>query len=307
MTRQLPVPRPPLLTRMVALLAAASLAVTAGCAAPPPGTDGTLTDGWAGFGEPTIFVPQAGTCHRDEAASGSGRYYRPVDCDELHLVETVHVGTFTGADAQRTTAPVGNVPARETARVECDARAAEFLGDIWQHGLLDMTVLMPPQAAWSAGARWFRCDLIEISSVFRGTVLPRTGSLRGTLADGGALRLGCHVVRWGDDHLEALEPVDCARPHHGEFVGAFDGGALPSSWPGDEAIQESCLLMIADYADLPVDEDLPYRVATFWFRTGNPSVWEGDLRVRCFLYVPDFTTPLVRSAKGGGPDLFPVW
>ncbi|MFV2013104.1 MULTISPECIES: hypothetical protein [unclassified Micromonospora] len=36
-------------------------------------------------------------------------------------------------------------------------------------------------------------------------------------------------------------------------------------------------------------------------------MWEGDLRVRCFLYVPDFTTPLLRSAEGGGPDLFPVW
>jgi len=297
---------------MVALLAAASLAVTAGCAAPQRGADGSLTDGWAGFGEPTTFVPQAGICHRDEAPSGSGKYYRPVDCDELHLVETAHVGTFTGTDAQRTTAPVGNVPAREAARVECEARTAEFLGDIWQHGLLEMTVLVPPQAAWRAGARWFRCDVTEVSSVFEGSVLPRTGSLRGTLADGGPLRLGCHDVRWGDDYLEALEPVDCGRPHHGEFVGTFDRGALPSmdhnsSQTEDEMLQEHCLRMIADYADLPVDEDLPYRVATFWFRTGDPWFWEGDLRVRCFLYVPDFTTPLVRSAKGGGPGLFPVW
>ncbi|MFY1694318.1 MULTISPECIES: septum formation family protein [unclassified Solwaraspora] len=305
--------RSPALAALAALLTVLSLLVTAGCAPPPEGIDGDLADGWASFGEPTLFTPQAGTCHRDKATSGSVRYYLPVDCTRLHRFETVHVGTFTGAAARRTTTPVGFDQTYEAALEECETRAAEFLGDIWQHGLIKLTVVMPTQTAWSNGARWFRCDLAEVSGVMTPIkVTPRTGSLRGALAGDAPLRLGCYQTPLDSDgYVAAMEPVDCRVPHHSEFVGSVDRRTLPTvdlDTTGTESdmLHQRCLQLVAEYAELPVDDDLPNRIGTVWFDIEDRFRWDGDPRVRCFLYMADSFTLLTESAKGGGPELLPV-
>ncbi|MDG4766443.1 septum formation family protein [Solwaraspora sp. WMMD406] len=300
------------LTRMVAVLAAASLAVIAGCVPPPQGLDGDLTDGWAAFDAPSTFVPKAGVCHREEAVSGSAKYYLPVDCARLHRVETVHVGTFTGADARRPTAPVGFDPTREAARTECETHATRFLGDLWQHGALRLTVVMPPQVAWEAGARWFRCDLAEVTSVLPDKVVPRTGSLRGALAGDAPLLLRCYEPLWDDrGFVGAMEPVDCGQPHRSEFVGTFDQSTLPpvdldNPELEEERFRQRCLRLVADYVGLPVDDDLPDRVDAHWYRIDDRFRYQGDPRILCFLYLWTDFPPLTRSAKDGGPALLPV-
>ncbi|ROO59636.1 putative regulator of septum formation [Micromonospora sp. Llam0] len=314
MTRRRGGGRSPVLVTLAALLTALSLTVTAGCAPPPRGIDGDLADGWATFGEPTLFTPQAGTCHREKASSGSARYYLPVDCTRLHRFETVHVGTFTGAAARRTTTPVGFDQTYEAAHEECETRANEFLGDIWQHGLLQLTVVMPTQTAWIGGARWFRCDLAEVTGVMAPVkVAPRTGSLRGALAGGAALRPGCYQPQWNEyGTARAMEPVDCRMPHHSEFVGSVDRRTLPAidldtTETESDLLHQRCLRLVADYVGLPVDDELPDRVATLWFEIESQFRWNGDPRVRCFLYLWDSFPPLTRSAENGGPDLLPVW
>lgn len=302
--------RSPALKTRVALLTVLSLIVTAGCAPPPPGIDGNLADGWATFDEPVVFTPQPGTCHRADDASGSARRYQPVDCERLHRAETAHVGTFTGADAQLTIVPAKTSPVRAAARTECETQAAEFLGRQVQDGRLKLRVVMPPQQAWNAGARWFRCDLAEITTVFGGEVAARTGSLRGALAGASPLALSCHEPQWDrNDYLAAIEPVDCGQPHRTEFVGAYaesDGFDHDDFNVNDDAVHEKCLRMVAGYAALPVDDVLPWRVATLYFEPSRQEWIEGDRWVRCFLYLPENVPALTRSARGGGPDLLPV-
>lgn len=313
MTRRRGGGRSPALVTLAALLTVLSLLVTAGCAPPPPGIDGDLADGWATFGEPALFTPQAGTCHRDKATSGSARYYLPVDCTRLHRFETVHVGTFAGATARRTTTPVGNDQTYEAVREECTTRTAEFLGDIWQHGPLQLAVVVPTQTAWSNGARWFRCDLAEVTGVMAPIkVAPRTGSLRGALAGDAPLRLGCYQTPLDSDgYVAAMEPVDCRVPHRSEFVGSVDRRTLPTidlDTTGTEwdMLNQRCLQRVAEYAGLPVDDDLPNRVGTAWFDIDGQFKSYEDPLVRCFLYMWDSFPPLTGSAKGGGPDLLPV-
>jgi hypothetical protein len=300
----------PVLVKLAALLVAVSVSMVAGCTPPPPGTDGALTDGWATFGEPAVFTPQPDTCHRADDASGSVRRYQPVDCDRLHATETVHVGTFTGADAQLTIVPTKTSPARAAARTECETQAAAFLGQQLQDGLLKLRVVMPPQQAWNAGARWFRCDLTEITTVFGGKVAPRTGSLRGALAGTSPLALSCHEPEWDrNDYLAAIEPVDCSQPHRSEFVGAYtesDGFDHDDFNVEDDAVHEKCLRMVASYAALPVDDFLSWRVGTLYFEPSRQEWAEGDRWVRCFLYLPEDVPALTRSAKDSGPDLLPV-
>ncbi|WFE28835.1 septum formation family protein [Solwaraspora sp. WMMD791] len=301
----------PVRARLAALLTAAVLSVVAGCAPPPlEGVDGDLADGWAGFDTPTVFVPANGVCHRSEAVSGSAQRYEPVDCDRLHRVETVHVGTFTGADAELTIVPAPATPTRVSARAECDTRSAEFLGQPLQHGRLTLRVVVPTQQAWNAGARWFRCDLAEISSVFLGQVVPRTGSLRGALTGEAPLALGCHEPIWdSSDYLEAIDPVACSEPHYSEFVGAYaesDAFDYDDFNVADDVVHERCLQLIARYAALPVDDDLPQRVGTLYFEPSRQEWVDGDRQVRCFLYLWDYYPPLTRSARNGGPDLLPV-
>ncbi|MFV2020905.1 septum formation family protein [Micromonospora sp. LOL_023] len=121
----------------------------------------------------------------------------------------------------------------------------------------------------------------------------------------------CHEPQWdSNDYLAAMEPVDCNRPHRSEFVGAYaesDGFDYDDFNVEDDAVHERCLRMVASYAALPVDDDLTSRINTLYFEP-SPQGWaEGDRQVRCFLYMFELAPPLTRSARGGGPDLLPVW
>ena len=87
----------------MATCAAAALALT-GCGDRPADVDGDLTNNWATIRAPEAFVPLADVCHLrlHEAAVTN---YRPIDCAQTHRAQTVHVGTFTGADASGPTPP----------------------------------------------------------------------------------------------------------------------------------------------------------------------------------------------------------
>ena len=95
----------------VALLA---VLLAAGCSAtPPPGTDGDLTDDSATLGTPAPFRPPVGHCHEAVAITAALDDYRPVDCAELHVSETYHVGTAVSATAD--VVPAAPTPLSVTA------------------------------------------------------------------------------------------------------------------------------------------------------------------------------------------------
>src|SRR5690349_15045718 len=99
--------------------------LTAGCTtAAPPGTDGDLTDDWAPPAAPSPFRPAAGQCHEERAATAPPAEHRPVDCAELHVAETYHVGDAAEADVP----PAAGSAGARAAFQECSQRAAGFLG-----------------------------------------------------------------------------------------------------------------------------------------------------------------------------------
>ena len=226
-------------TGVAAALAIVLTAILAGCGA-PAGVDGDLTDGWSAMAAPTGFTPPAGACHAsgfDEVGTRSA--YEQVDCDQAHRTETVAVGAFTGDLATAAAPPASGSAGARAAYQDCDARAVAFVGADWRTARLWLGVVQPSPAAWTGGARWYRCDLVEVTSIEDdGDLVDRTGSLRSALTDRASpLRLTCYGIQ-----LDAAGSIDtmprrsCTAVHNAEFVGVWTAGELPyprtgAPWP----------------------------------------------------------------------------
>ncbi|WP_433687371.1 septum formation family protein [Micromonospora carbonacea] len=286
----------------VALVAAV---VLAGCGG-PAGVDGDLTDDWAAPGPAGPFTPAAGVCQvADFVDVLPLPAYAPVDCALPHRVETVHVGAFP---ADRAAPPGSGSPELRAPFAECDTRATAYVGDDWRAGRLRLAVAVPSKTGWTSGARWYRCDLTEVSTAEAGAVpVTRTGSLRGALKGPSPLRLGCqrseNVGRRG---AQVLKPVECATRHDAEFVGVWKAPDEP--YPARDAdwlpFYAGCRTVLARYAGVPDDDDLRFRSGLV-VRPPGAGRWRvGDRGVRCYLWLSDRT--VTASLKGAGPTGLPV-
>lgn len=298
--------------RVMILVAAGSAAIVAlaGCSDVPQGVDGDLTDDWGGFSEPVGFAPDPLTCHDQpyrQAASLAD--YQPVECEQPHLVETVHVGAFTGEAAELAAPPAATSAEHRQAYRECEEHAADHLGAGFRLGRLWLGVSVPSEAGWQGGARWFRCELVEIESIY-GDPVRRQGSLAGSLASDAPadLRLGCYQVTAEDGAVSEMNPVGCDAPHDAEFVGTWRGPAGgypdPSDSDDEREVYQGCRERVAAYVDVPVDGDLVYRTGTIadWM---SESEWQaGDRAFRCYLWLPG--RELTESLAGAGTDALPV-
>lgn len=291
----------------LALAGAVGLGVT-GCGA-PGGSDGDLTDDWARIGEPKPFSPTAGTCHAaDFAETVLLSAYLPVDCPNSHRLETVHVGSFTGATANVAAPPARGTAGFGTAYAECDTRARDYLGADWRTARLWLGVATPSPAAWTGGARWFRCDVIELSSIEdSGDPVSRTVSLKGVLRTPGPLHLGCYAATLTRTNtIDRMPPVDCGTRHNSEFAGVWRAPATakyPTEVRDWAAFYDGCYQVAGRYVEVPQD--------SVRFRTGIVALpgaaadWRaGNRGVRCYLWIADgrFT----RSLKGIGAAGLPI-
>ncbi|MFV2098866.1 septum formation family protein [Micromonospora sp. LOL_013] len=296
--------------RLVALLTAASLTTTAGCVPPSPGVDGDLVDNWAAFDEPVHLTPEAGSCHNDSRRFIAWESYRPVGCVRYHLVETVHVGTLGDDPAvpfDEDGAADGLIAARRAARPECDRRVNEFLGGPWQTARLRMTVVTPSDAAWTGGARWFGCDVGVVDSP-GGPLVDWYGTVEGALqAPGHPLLLTCYdSAAVGVDDEPLTEPLDCDTPHQAEFAGTYveDKLGYDEVELNDERVHTQCRKVVADYAKVPNNGDLQYRVGTIYTFSDVLDWAEGDRTIRCFAWRAD---PLLTgSVRDGGTSALPI-
>jgi hypothetical protein len=299
--------------RTVAILAGAAVATAlalAGCGDLPEGIDGDLTGDWGEFGDPATFVPEGDVCHEEAFRPVTGiEHYGPVDCDEAHMIETVHVGIFPEDAAAQDAPPATDSDAHQAAYRVCEARAEDYLGAEFRHGRLWLGVALPSEAAWEGGARWYRCDLTEIASVTGEPVL-REGSLAGALTDDSDLRLGCFQVSVdGDGVVEERTPVACDEPHQAEFVGVWraTNGPYPDAGAGGDAVGEvydGCRSRIAAYTDVPDDGDVRFRVGTIADWMPEQDWNAGDRGFRCYLWVTD--DDIEGSLAGAGTDALPV-
>jgi hypothetical protein len=287
----------------VALGAVTALAV-AGCGT-PAGVDGDLTDDWAAIGEPKAFVPAAGVCHLRFQEIGYLSSYEPVDCAQPHLIETVHVGSFAGGNAQGAAPPGAGSPGHHAAHGECDRRAQDLLGADWRSARLVLRVVVPSSAAWNGGSRWFRCDMSEIDNLDDAEWVERTGSLKGVLAAASPLSYGCFTPKLANDEVEEMIPVACDKPHRSEFAGIYlaPDTSLEAFEKNSAAVHKGCVAVIARFAKVPNDRNIRYRTGSIFYNPGEDEWAAGDRGVKCFLWVD---RNLTRSMKGAGPQGLPI-
>lgn len=281
--------------------------VLAACGEVPAGVDGDITDDWGGFPPLAGFVPEAPACHpQDFRPVAPLAEYQPVDCGQPHLVETVYVGELEGEAAELPAPPAADSSVQQEAYEQCEQQVADGLGADFREGRLWLGVAMPAERAWAAGARWFRCDLQEVASVY-GDPVERTGSLAGGLADEGSpLRLRCFSVAAEEDAVAEMAPVGCEEPHDAEFVGVWraPGEAYPDQGDAEAEVYQGCREQVAAYVDVPVDGDLIYRTGTIadWI---SEQEWQaGDRGFRCYLWLPG--RDLTESLAGAGGEALPV-
>jgi hypothetical protein len=280
----------------------------AGCGL-PAGVDGQLPDDWAVPVAPAGWTPEAGTCHAHPYQETIPLLaYKPVACTQNHIIETVHVGTFTGDDASRNNAPPPESPGMRAAYTDCEGKAKEFLGDDWRYGRLWLEIALPTQDAWSGGARWYRCELWETYDIdkddpFR---VQRSGSLRDALRGQRPLGYGCYTVTEKNDEIDVMTPIACNKPHNAEFAGVFIGKDTP--YPADDkerrsAFAPGCVGVIAAFTAVPNDGNTQFRFGYIWWSYGEDEWLRGNRAVRCYFYM---SKTVNRSMFGAGPKVLPV-
>ncbi|WDZ82344.1 septum formation family protein [Micromonospora cathayae] len=202
--------------------------------------------------------------------------------------------------------PAAGSAALRAIRADCDQRTREVLGGDWRSARLTLQVTLPSTAAWAAGARWYRCDLSETGSLDNNRPVVRSGSLRGALIGDSPLTHRCFDPKLIADDLNYMAPVLCTEPHRAEFVGVYREREM--SWArfaaADDAVHRRCLGLIAEYAKVPNNGDLPYRVGSIFYPPSRQEWAEGDRGVRCFLWSDD--RKLTRSMRGAGPAGLPA-
>ncbi|MET8253071.1 septum formation family protein [Micromonospora sp. NPDC005197] len=290
-----------------AALAAAFLTVAlAGCGT-PAGTDGDLSDDWRPMAAAQQFTPKAGECHVIPEASSYLSSYSPVDCAKTHLVETFHVGIFTGALAARSTPPTVESAAMRGVFADCDTRAKEFVGGDWRTARLSVQVAPTSPDGWAGGSRSYRCDIFELDEVDGANgdsdrAIHRSGTLRNAVGSRSPLTYGC----MNEDEWGRLRPAACTAGHQYEFVGVWTAPdrSYADAVRDEDAVHPACRTLVARYAKVPVDANLRYRTGTA-YRFPSQELWaRGDRGVRCYFWSGG--TNVKRSIAGGGTKALPV-
>lgn len=294
---------------VVAPAVLAVLALSAAACGKPAGVDGNLTNGWAALPEAKLPVPVTGACYNvdtDDPASVT-RWPEPVDCTTTHTVETVYVGTFEGADAERGSSPGAGSTGRRTAYEKCTVEARTYLGDDWRTGRLGLSLVLPIAQHWQLGARWFRCTVLEYEDLEDYDVVPRTESLKGALGGESEVALSCMAITTTQDNrVDKILPVRCDSGHNGEFAGIFD---LPDGpYPGvsdaaRKARLDGCGAVVAKFTAVPNDGELLNRIGWVSSPFGEVDWALGNRGTRCYAYTD---APVTSSLKGAGPSKLPV-
>jgi len=293
----------------IAFVLSGVLLWTAGCGR-PGGVDGDLTNGWGAMVAATGFEPVAGTCHSANFAEvGARATYEEIDCRLRHRTETVYVGTYEAPAADAEEPPADGSAGARTAYKTCDEKTTTYLGGPWRNARIWIGVTHPTTGAWDGGARWFRCEALELGSIEDdGGLVQRAGTLRNALAGATSeLLLTCYAIALDSSGAITTMPgVGCTAKHNAEFVGVWFAKDL--GYPKDDAawakFHDGCRDLIAGFVGVPDDKDLQFRTGVVSL-PGNDDVWAlGDYGVRCYLWLDK--AELTTSLKGKGPTSLPV-
>src|SRR5688572_19932910 len=202
--------------RLVSVLLVAALMLT-GC-----GERDSGMGEWPPMPEGSLVVPAVGQCHDFlgfKASTQSGVISTPTRCElRRSHQEVVYVGTFSGDVARQPAPPAEGSPGRRAAYEGCQPAITEYLGGDWHTARVWMTLVLPTEAAWRAGARWFRCDLAELyASAFRQLVADASKTVKDGLR--GNRRLAITCIFHGE--YGGVDEAGCDERHAGEFAGTY--------------------------------------------------------------------------------------
>jgi hypothetical protein len=288
--------------RLSAVLLAIVVVSLAGCAPAPEGVDRRLADDWPKAGEPILPKPALGACATTDAENTEYldlSKFIPVDsCSGTHVTETFHLGTFAGALGERPSPPT--TPADLSAAwKDCGAVAREYLGDDWRTGRVRIIVYTPSATHWSAGARWYRCEVVSVKSE-NGGLARRTGSARDGLRGARPLAINCsNMHNETADSFEDLIDAPCDQPHKAEFVGVGEvtSGAYPDSGDASEkAFGPICANLAAKFLNVTraqYDRHQQFNVA--WWVVSEDRWALGDRSASCYVTTSKLVSISVRG------------
>lgn len=199
-----------------------------------------------------------------------------VDCAREHTAETFLVGTLTG-DVPASGYDSDEVGA-EVYRA-CAPAFASYVGadeSLVMRTVLSWAWFLPSKAAWDAGARWFRCDVVGGGPDSTSYVsLPKTTK---------RLLLGKPSDRWmvcgKGETVDTSVKLPCSEPHDWRAVTTIKLGQPSDDYPGDRLVEgrtrEFCSDSVGAWLQYPVTYDFGYT----WFKRAE---WEvGNRRSVCW-------------------------
>ena len=288
---------------VVPVVFVALLASLAGCGGPPQGTDSDLVDDWVMLPAAKVAVPLTGVCYRSFSARSSDMHTvvafssEALECTAPHESETFYVGTV----AEAADPPRG--AALATAYGTCSTKAKDFLGEDWHNGLVDLLTLVPSSTQWRGGARYLRCDLVEIKSNV-GYVVQRNTSLKdGLRGTRPAARTCAKSVLSGED-LQDMTAVPCTAPHDAEYAGTYMSNAptYPSTFDKRrDVVGDGCFAIVAQYVGLTeakLDGVKDFNMG--WWMTDEEPWAYGDRSTTCLIFLSTPGKTISKSLKGNG-------
>ncbi len=183
----------------------------------------------------------------------------PVGCDEPHTAQTYATGTFPRDVAGD---EIDDEALGEHLFADCNSRFRAFVGRGDESLVMRSTVtwswFRPPQAAWDAGARWWRCDVVGGGE--------QSPALLELPADAEDLLAGKPDDRWlacADGPTVSSAPtVPCSQEHTWRAVTTIVLGDAAAEYPGDDVVRARtrafCSGSVEAWLGYPVAYDYGY-------------------------------------------------
>jgi hypothetical protein len=223
-------------------------------------------------------APDVGACRRltpDDVAHPSNDT-ATVSCEQPHTAQTYAVGSLPEQFADSS---YGDADVAAYAYQTCSSTFIRFTGadeSLAMRTILSWAWFRPSQAAWDAGARWYRCDVIGGGDQTR-TYVDLPSDTKGLLL--GRPKDEWMVCAQGATVSGAVK-VPCTAKHDWRAVTTIVLGTQKDDYPGDPLVQsrtrDFCSKSVGAWLDYPVDYDFGYS----WFHEAEWAA--GNRRSVCW-------------------------
>jgi hypothetical protein len=214
--------------------------------------------------------------------------------------ETFHVGLITGAAADRS-APPDAAADLTPAWNDCNLLSKDYLGDDWRGSRLQMLVLAPSPKHWGAGARWYRCELVVVTSE-AGRILTRTQGVKDGLRGARPFAIVCaNMLGETEASFEDFADTPCTSAHKAEFAGVAVTNVTEYPDTGDKsdkAFAAVCAGLAARYLNVTTTQYAQHRQFSAAWWPASKARWAlGDHSASCYVTT---AKPVSISVRGYG-------